>query len=618
MSIQRLLHILVFSMLCSPLAAQIDHVEPLNWWVGMKNPALQIMVHGKGIGETMPSINYPGVTIKKVHKAESKNYLFIDVLIAGTAKPGSMTIDFKQAGKTIASTKYSLLKRDANAAQQKGFDASDVIYLITPDRFANGDPANDVVAGMKEKAIDRKAESGRHGGDIQGIIDHLDYIQEMGFTAIWPSPLLENNMVRASYHGYSITDHYKVDPRFGTMDLYKELSAKAAAKGMKLIFDGVVNHIGLGYWWMNDLPFKDWLNFTDSLVMTNHQRTVNQDPYASKQDKALMTKGWFDDSMPDMNGENPFMSAYLIQNSIWWIETLHLGGIRQDTYCYSDKSFLKNWSCSIMNEYPRFNIVGEEWSTNPLIAAYWQQGKKNIDGYSGCLKTTMDFPLQAAMVQAMNESDDFPWGVHGLTHLYVALANDFAYADPSNLLVFADNHDMDRIYTQLKKDAALTKMAITYLLTMRGIPQVYYGTEILMDNTEKLGNHGLIRTDFPGGWAGDSVNAFTGKGLRPDQLDMQQYMKRLLNWRKQNPVIAEGKTLHFAPAKGLYVYFRYNAQKTVMVMMNKNKTAVKPDLKRFSEILGSKRKAMDVLSGNSQLLDGNFTVEPGATVFELN
>ncbi len=616
MNLHRLLFSFFFCLAFLPLSAQIDHVEPLNWWVGMKNPALQIMVNGKGIGEAMPSINYPGVTIREVHKGDSKNYLFIDLLVNPSAKPGNMKIDFRQAGKSVASYNYALLKRDGT--EKKGFDASDVIYLITPDRFANGDPGNDVVTGMKEKTINRSAESGRHGGDIKGIIDHLDYIRDMGFTAIWPTPLLENDMERASYHGYSITDHYKVDPRFGTLDLYKELSSKAAAKGLKLIFDGVVNHIGLGYWWMNDLPFKDWLNYTDTRERTNNQRTVNQDPYASKLDKELMKKGWFDTTMPDMNGENPFMSAYLTQNSIWWIETLHLGGIRQDTYCYSDKTFLKNWTCSIMNEYPDFNIVGEEWSTNPLTTSYWQQGKKNKDGYTGCLKTTMDFPLQAALVEAFNGSDDFPWGLHGLTHLYVALSNDFAYADPYHLMVFGDNHDMDRIYTQLKKDAALTKMAITYILTVRGIPQVFYGTEVLMDNSVKPGNHGLIRSDFPGGWASDTVDAFTGKGLTDEQADMQKYMKQLLNWRKKNPVVAKGKTLHFAPSKGLYVYFRYDANKTVMVTINKNKTALQPDLKRFAEILHSKKKAVDVISGKAQMLEQEFTIEPGATVFELN
>jgi glycosidase len=487
-----------------------------------------------------------------------------------------------------------------------------------PDRFANGDYRNDVVESMKENKIDRTFPGGRHGGDIRGIINHLDYIKDFGFTAIWPTPMLENDMPAYSYHGYAITNHYKVDPRYGTLDDYKELSVKMRQRGMKLIFDEVLNHTGSNFWWIHDLPFKDWLNYPDKYMVTNHRRTVNQDIYASDYDRNLWSKGWFDKTMPDLNGQNPFLANFLIQNTIWWIETLQLGGVRQDTYGYSDKTFLKNWSCAIMNEYPNFSIVGEEWSTNPLITSYWQKGKKNHDGYTGCLNTVMDFPLQAALVQSLNGEEGESYNVP-FTKLYEALANDFVYPDPKQILVMGDNHDMDRLFMQLKQDVALVKMAITYLLTIRGIPQVYYGTEILMDNTPNHKNDGLIRSDFPGGWKEDKINAFTGEGLNADQLSVQAYLKQLLNWRKANSVIAKGQTLHFAPFDGVYVYFRYSGEKTIMVVMNKNDKKVSVDTKRFAEILKGKTHALNIISNEQVDIKSGIYVSPkSATVFDVN
>lgn len=606
------------------VSAQINHVEPLNWFIGMKNPNLQLLVNGENVGETIPSIDYTGVTIKKVTKGDSKNYLFVDLLIAKNTKPGTVIISFKKEDKIVYTYNYSLLARQQDAAQFKGFNSSDVIYLIVPDRFANGDYSNDVVAGTKENLptgqagkIDRNFPGGRHGGDIRGIINQLDYIKEMGFTAIWPTPLLENDMPAYSYHGYAITNHYKVDPRYGTLADYKELSTKARAKGIKLIFDEVLNHSGSYYWWMNDLPFKNWLNKQDSFEITTHRRTTNQDKYASAYDKDLMTNGWFDKTMPDMNGQNSFMANYLIQSTIWWIETLQLGGVRQDTYGYSDKTFLKNWSCAILNEYPNFSTVGEEWSENPLIASYWQKGKQNYDGYTSCLTSVMDFPIQAALVNALLEPEVM-YTNKGFTKLYEALANDFVYADPNKNLLLGDNHDVDRLFMQLKQDVDLTKMAITYLLTTRGIPQIFYGTEILMDNTPHHKNDGLIRSDFPGGWKEDTVNAFTGKGLSDVQKNMQAYIKQLLNWRKNNRVIATGKTLHFAPFDGVYVYFRYDAEKIMMVVMNKNDQEVLIGTKRFAEILKTKTTATNIINGESILITKELKAPAkAATVFEI-
>jgi neopullulanase len=597
--------------------AQIKRVEPLNWWTGMKNPELQLMVNGDGVGETMPFIQYAGVTIKTVTPGDSKNYLFIDLLIDRKAKHGSFNIDFRKGGKTLFTYQYTLLPRIHKAEDIKGFNSSDVIYLVVPDRFANGDSTNDVVQGMPDNQINRKGDRNRHGGDIKGITDHLDYLSQMGFTAIWPTPMLENNMPQTSYHGYAITDHYKVDPRYGSLDAYKDLAQKARQKGMKLIFDEVLNHTGSRYWWMDDLPFKNWINLPDSFQQSNHRRTINQDKYASAYDKNLMTNGWFARTMPDMNGKNKFLANYLIQSSIWWIETLELGGIRQDTYGYSDKDLLTSWSCRIMDEYPNFSLVGEEWSLNPLITSYWQQGKKNADGYVSCLTTAMDFPLQNALITALKTTEATDIN-NKLTSMYEALANDFVYPDPKNILIFGDNHDMDRLFTQLDDDADLTKMALTYLSTIRGIPQILYGTEILMTNTGHHKVDGLIRSDFPGGWNHDRTNAFTGSGLTTQQKEMQNYLKQLLNWRKNNSVIATGETLHFAPFDGIYVYFRYNKEKTVMVIMNKNATPRNIDLKRFAEILKSKTSAKNVISNERHLLNVPLGVDAKtALVFEV-
>jgi neopullulanase len=612
---QYILLILIYWFSINVLSAQIKHVEPLNWWIGFKNPVLQLLINGNNIAETTPKINYAGVTLQKVKKGDSENYLFLDLLIAKNTKPGSFKIDFLKNGKVLYSVNYSILPKQQPSEKFIGFNSSDAIYLITPDRFVNGDSSNDVFPAMKEPNINRGLECARHGGDIRGIINSLDYIQNMGFTAIWPTPMLENDMPAYSYHGYAITNHYKVDSRFGTLDDYIELSKKAKKKGIKLIFDLVLNHTGLNYWWKNDLPFINWLNFTDKYQVTNHRRTVNQDKYASQFDKKLMTEGWFDTAMPDMNSKNAFLSNHLIQNTIWWIETLQLGGIRQDTYGYSDKEFLKKWSCAIADEYPSFTTLGEEWSINPLVTSYWQAGKKNADGYNGCLNSIMDFPLQNTLIASLKEKET---SETGLVKLYEGLANDFVYANPDKIMVMTDNHDMDRIYTQFNHDQDLTKMALAYLLTVRGIPQIYYGTEVLMQNSDSPQNHCVIRSDFPGGWPADSVNSFTGKGLTINQLDMQNYLKTLLNWRKNNEVIANGKILHFAPIDGVYVFFRYNNSKIVMVVMNKNDNEVELNTSQFIEILKGKNLARNILNNDKITINKTLKIpQKATTIFEI-
>ncbi len=592
--------------------AQIDRVEPPNWWVGFKDSSLQLLVKGDGISTYVPEVEYAGVSIEKVHKAKSPNYLFLDLKISSATKPGIMSIVFDAKGKKKLKYDYELKERLRPSENFEGFNSSDVIYLITPDRFANADPANDIVKGLKEAKIDRKDDYARHGGDIQGITDHLSYISDMGFTAIWPCPLLTNDMPRTSYHGYAITDLYEIDPRFGSLEQYVELSSKASEKGVKLIMDQVANHCGIEHWWMKDLPFENWVNYQERFeageetVYSNHKRTTNQDIYAAKIDAKQMTEGWFVDSMPDLNQDNPFMAKYLIQNSIWWIETAQLSGIRQDTYPYPDKIFMSNWAGAIMKEYPNFSIVGEEWSYNPLLVGYWQDGADNKDGYDSNLKSSMDFPMQKNMVDAIKEEEN--WNT-GFVKIYEGLANDFHYPSPKDIMIFPDNHDMDRIHTQLNEDPVLTKMAMAYMLTLPRIPQVYYGTEILMQNTAKPGDHGLIRTDFPGGWQGDEVNAFTGSGLNEEQLDMQNYVKTLLQFRKQNKAIHEGKTIHFSPEEGVYVLFRVLDDQVVVLILNKNKGPFELDLKRFKEMTLEDKELTNIFTGKTLTWKTSLTLD---------
>tara|TARA_B110000090_G_scaffold186093_1_gene214599 strand:- start:1347 stop:3281 length:1935 start_codon:yes stop_codon:yes gene_type:complete len=571
----------------------LERVEPTNWWIGLKNTSLQLLVKEDNIGNSKPSISYEGVSIDKVNKARSKNYLFIDLTIDKYTETGKFDIVFTFDDGTKKTHTYELKSREKPAEDYDGFNSSDAIYLITPDRFSNANESNDKDKNLKDISLDRTDGYKRHGGDLQGIINNIDYISDLGFTTIWPTPVLTNNMPKGSYHGYAITDYYQVDPRFGTLEDYRNLADKLRGKEMKLIMDQVANHCGLGHWWMKDIPFDDWVNnqknYEENIenwnyktnIGSNHRRTTNQDSYASEIDRKGNNEGWFVAEMPDLNQRNPFMAIYIIQNSIWWIETLGLGGIRQDTYPYPDKDFISNWAGAIMKEYPNFSIVGEEWSVNPLLVGYWQKGAKNKDGYESNLKSTMDFPMQETVVKGLLE--DETWGT-GLVKIYEGLANDFHYATPKDIMIFPDNHDMSRIYTQLKENATNTKMALSTYFMLPRIPQMYYGTEILMDDTANPGDHGLIRTDFPGGWKGDEINAFTGNGLSDVQKDMQSFVRKILNYRKTSRAIHDGKTIHFAPFMGTYFLFRIKADETVVHIINKNNKQITIDLKRFKEV----------------------------------
>ncbi|WP_406828839.1 glycoside hydrolase family 13 protein [Microbulbifer sp. ARAS458-1] len=575
----------------------VERVEPPFWWTQMAEPNLQLMLHGDDIADAAVTIDYPGVTLTGTEREQSPNYLFINLAISEDASPGTLPIALR-SDDTQITVEYTLKQRRAGSAERQGFDSSDTIYLITPDRFANGDTTNDRTGDTIE-GPDRSNPGGRHGGDIAGMQAHLDYIADMGFTQIWPNPLVENNQPAYSYHGYSATDLYRIDPRYGSNESFRAFVAAAKQKGIGVIQDMVPNHIGDGHWWLKDLPGDDWLNGTGiekgEFEYTNHARTVHMDPYASHKDHQLFTDGWFVDSMPDPNQRNPRVANYLIQNAIWWVEYADLSGIRVDTYAYSDADFLTRWSARLMREYPNFNIVGEEWTRQAALVAYWQAGNKNRNGYVSHMPSMMDFPLLYGLREGLEKPET--WST-GLISLYESLANDVLYPDPNNLVILAGNHDMSRIYSQLDEDLGKFRMAIAYIATMRGIPQFYYGDEILA-KSPKQRDDGIVRSDFPGGWASDKVNAFTGKNLSAEQKQAQQFVRTLFNWRKDKDVIHSGKLKHFAPIDGLYVYFRYDDNDTVMVAINKSDTAREVPLAHLAEMLGTKSKATDITSGRS-------------------
>jgi glycosidase len=597
----------------SVAADRIERIEPTSWWVGMKDDRLQLMVHGTRVGELTPEVNHDGVMITGVDRVENPDYLFINLRIAPLTVPGTMRIDFRKGRTKVASRDYELKARAPGSATRAGFGPRDVIYLITPDRFANGNPANDTLKGMPD-GLARAKPLGRHGGDIAGISQHLDYLADMGFTQLWLNPVLENDQPEYSYHGYAITDFYKVDPRFGDNESYRRLVADARARGIGIIKDVVLNHAGSSHWWMQDLPAKDWFSNNSTYIPTAHIREAMQDPNAARVDSENYTQGWFVETMPDLNQRNPHMATYLIQNTIWWVEYAGLSGLRIDTYGYSDKAFLTEWSRRITEEYPNLGIVGEEWSGSPVTVSYWQRGQTLPDGYVSYLPTLFDFPLQEAVNAALLEKQD--WGT-GMRRLYRTLSYDRVYPDPSQLVVFADNHDVSRIYTVLKQRPDLLRMAMAFILTTRGTPQVFYGTEVLMGN-EGTEDHGVIRSDFPGGWAGDAKNAFTGEGLTDAERDMQSYLRTLLQWRRTATALHGGKLTQFAPMDGVYVYFRHDATQTVMVVLNNNDTAKTLDTKRFAEVIRSATTGMDVITGQSvSLADGVALPARSATILEL-
>lgn len=585
-----ILALICLSFIAGQAQVSVDRVEPPFWWVGMKEPVVQVMVHGKNIGKTNVSVKATGVKIVKT-QSPNADYVFIDLKIARNTKPLTVVFDFKDEGKTITTWNYELKARENGSARRKSFSTADNFYLIMPDRFANGDPSNDDMPVMLEKA-NRNDPNGRHGGDIKGITDHLDYLQKLGITALWCTPLLENNMPAYSYHGYAITDLYKIDPRFGTNENYRDMVAEAHRKGIKVVMDMVFNHFGTEHWMMKDLPQKDWINQWPEFTRSNYRAAVVTDPYASEYDLKRMSNGWFDKTMADFNQKNAFVANYLIQNSIWWVEYAGLDGIRQDTYPYADKDFMAEWMKRLREEYPDFRVVGEAWLNTPAQLCYWMDNTSNKDGYRSRLTNVFDFPLAFAVQKAFSEEEGFDTG---LRRLYDLLTMDVVYADPSDMVIFGDNHDIERMY-QVQKTGENMKMAIAFLCTTRGIPLIYYGTEALSDRGSLEGDAGK-RKDFPGGWQGDKTNMFTGENLSQDQQEIYRYIKVLLNWRKGNKAVQEGKLTHFIPENGIYVYFRTLLNQSVMVILNNNKESVKVNTERYNEMLDGYKKGVDAVTG---------------------
>ena len=603
------------------LPPQLSRVEPANWWVNFNDPSFQIMVYGEGIAEYEVRIPSQKLLLHTLSQTSNPNYLFLDVSTSKDASPGLVEIEFQHIRNDddAFSISFPLLARDQNSATREGFTSEDVIYLITPDRFVNGDLSNDSHPDYRD-TFNREDPYGRHGGDIQGIINRLDYIEEMGFTALWLNPVLENAMEESSYHGYATTDYYKTDPRYGSNELYKLLSQESKKRGIKLIMDQIMNHSGSNHWWLLDPPSSDWVNYQEESFnleykLTNHRRTTLTDPYASTYDTERFTDGWFVPVMPDLNQDNPLLADYLITNSLWWIEYAGLAGIRHDTHPYASKDFLNKWTCRVMDEYPSFNIVGEEWGVNPLITAKWQRGATTAMSIESCLPSLMDFPLQVTLVNALTKEEN--WDA-GWVELYELMSLDYVYPDPMNLVIFPDNHDMERFIQQVGGDVDLFKIGLIYILTTRGIPQIYYGTELAMESLPPHG-HGEIRRDFPGGWPGDAVNAFDGEGLTEQEKEIQAFTKSLLNWRKEADVIHNGKMMHFAPKHdGVYVFFRYHENESVMVILNKSESVVPIDMEQIQERLQGFSSGKDVVTGEEFSLDASIKAPPRqALILEL-
>lgn len=586
----------------------VEHVEPLSWWTGMNTP-LQLMIHGEDISTYDLTITGgEGVKASKIHKAESPNYLFVDVDIDAKAQPGTYWLVFSKEGKEYKYP-YQLQARREGSAQRTSFTTADMIYLLMPDRFANGDPSNDSTPDTDEKA-DRTAFFGRHGGDLQGMIDQLDYIADLGATAIWSTPLLLDNAPKESYHGYAAADYYHIDPRFGSNDLYREFVSKAHEKELKIIMDIVTNHCGTEHWWMQDLPFHDWIHQFDTYTGTNICFSTNMDSNASTKDLYIQESGWFVPSMVDMNLDNEYTLNYFIQWAIWWIEYANLDGFRVDTYPYNEKVAMSHWCEAIMKEYPQFNIVGECWTSSAPQLAYWQGGNANKDGFDSRLPAIMDFPLHDAIRVGLSESNP-GWG-QGMTRVYDCLSHDFLYHDLSNMMIFVGNHDTDRLGDVVGGNPKKVKLALTMMATMRGIPQVFAGDEMMFLSKDLSQGHGGLRVDFPGGWEGDKANYFTaeGRAKHAQAAELHDYARTLFQWRKTKEVIHTGRTLHFMTRDNTYGYFRYNDDEIVFVYINNSKETKNIPWSYYAEITEGLGQGRNVITGELMTLSDATTVTP--------
>ena len=592
----RKLFVVLFFLLANQMvqAQKLERIEPMFWWVGMHNPVVQLLVHGENIAAAETQLNYPGVTLVKVHKVENPNYLFLDLNIAADAKAGKFPIEFMVNGKKKLQYVYELKNRDQSTSRIQGVTNKDLIYLLMPDRFSNGDPKNDVVKGMKETKLNRDSMYSRHGGDLHGVINHLDYIKDLGVTAIWMTPEIENNMARASYHGYAATDHYKIDARYGTNELFKTYVKEVHAKGMKVVKDVVHNHIGTGHYLFTDMPMKDWVNQWPAYTQTSYRDQPVMDIHGSLADKKRMLDGWFVQSMPDLNQRNPFVQNYLTQNHIWWVEYSGIDGLRLDTYPYSDPVYMADWAEKMQAEFPTLGIFGETLVNSVASQAFFTGGNTVNGGFDTKLPGITDAVWKDAVYEALNGKSGW---VDGIYRLYATLAQDFLYKDASKNVIFLDNHDMSRFYSMVNEDINKYKAGMTLLLTMRGIPQVYYGTEILMKNYSNP--DGLVRSDFPGGWKGDATNKFKAEGRTAAENDAFNHFRTLANFRKNSDALQTGKLMQYVPQDGIYVYFRYSDTNTVMVIINTEDKEISLETSRFDERLGSATAATNIFTGET-------------------
>ena len=580
-------------------AVKVDRIDPTNWFVGMKNPSLQLMVYGEGIASADVTTDYAGVKVDSIVRLDSPNYLLVYLNLDG-AQPGEMTLNFKN-GKQTKKVKYELKAREKRGEERIGFTNADVLYMLMPDRFADGDPSNNDIKGLNTYKTDRSQPSLRHGGDLEGIRKHLDYFKELGVTALWFTPVLENNSPdgngSSTYHGYATTDYYRVDPRFGTNEEYKRLCDEAHSKGLKVVMDMIFNHCGFEHPWVADMPSRDWLNtpewldarkdktkpeVNDKYLQTSYKLTPIVDPYASKVDFKETVEGWFVPTMPDLNQKNPHVMTYLIQNSEWWIETVGIDGIRMDTYPYADAEGMAVWMKTLGEEYPNFNVVGETWVTEPAYTAAWQKDSK-ISNSNSYLGTVMDFSFYDKINQAKREDTD--GFTTGMNRIYNNFVYDYLYPNPSSVMAFIENHDTDRFLGNGKDSTAL-KQALAILLTVNRIPQLYYGTEVLMNGTKEV-TDGNVRKDFPGGFAGDTHNAFTAEGRTRAENAMFTWLSKLLHWRQGNDVIVKGKQTQFIPYNGVYVIARQYNGKTVMTVVNGTRKQSALAVKRYAEVIGA-------------------------------
>lgn len=575
-------------------AVNIDRVEPTNWYAGMKNPSLQLMVYGKGIKQANVSTDYAGVKVDSVVRLDSPDYLLVYLNLQGV-QPGTMKLNFEQGGKK-KQVNYEIKHRDMPGEARQGFTNADVLYMLMPDRFADGNVKNNVVKGMLDQRCVRTEPSLRHGGDLEGIRQHLDYFNELGVTTLWFTSVLENDMPsgggHSSYHGYATTDYYKVDPRFGTNEDYRRLVDEAHQKGLKVVMDMIFNHCGSSHPWQINPPASDWFNQPNYGLQTSFKLTPCVDPYASEIDKRETEEGWFVSSMPDLNQNNPHVATYLIQNSIWWVETVGINGIRMDTYPYAYAAPMARWMKQLNEEYPNFNTVGETWVTQPAYTAAWQKDSRLAKQNSN-LKTVMDFAFYEAMDSCKHETTDDWW--RGFNRVYNTFVYDYLYTDVNHVMAFIENHDTDRFLGE-GKDVNRLKQGLALLLTIKRIPQLYYGTEVLMNGVKKV-TDGNVRKDFMGGFPGDERNCFTADGRTAAENEMFGWLSRLLHWRKGNDVIVNGTQTQFCPHNGVYVIARRHEGKTVMLMLNGLDKENKVDVKRYAELIGTTAEASNVLTG---------------------